>query len=411
VFIVYILSRIVDKFFLGSTALAVNEHAHLALLGADHHRLAAHAPHHVEGVHRAASQGKLEGVFRDPLFDGLSQIRGDLEEPVGGTQSPDPLVGPLVVVILYPQGGSFHRLLEAPKLRPLQELPQDRLPEPLDLAKRHRVVRPGADMFDAVFLQLLFEAGLAPPVGVLPAVVGQDLLGNPVLANPAAVGLKHVFGGLAAVQPQRGDVAAVVVDKADQVGVVAPEPDGQDIALPELVRPRPLKKPRLRGVLLGLDRGLRHKPLGGQALVNRRRAGAHEEKAFQDIADPPGAVLGMLPLDCHRLLPDLLGNAALPGNGTLGFKPCGSVKPIGPHPALDRMGADPKLLGDQFVTIPLLKVKLDDPQPELHRKRQGAALPFCPGCGPLGRACHRVTSSLCKWFLHSGVSPNFLNSL
>jgi hypothetical protein len=189
---------------------------------------------------------------------------------------------------------------------------------------------------------------------------------------------------------------------------VASQPDGQDIALPELVRPGALKKPRLRRVLLGLDRGLLHQPLCGKGLVNRGGAGTHEEKALQDIADPPGAVLGMLPLDLHRLLTDLLGNTTLPGDGALGFKPSGTVKPKGLHPALDRMGTDPKLLSYQFVTVPLFMVKLDDPQPELHRKRQGAALPFRPGCGPLGRACHRMTSSLCKWFLHSGVSPNFL---
>ena len=312
---------------MGSTGLAVNEHPDLALLGPDHHRLAAHAPHHVEWVHRPAPEGELEGVLRDPLFDCLSQLCGDLEEPVGGTQSPDPLVGPLVVVVLDPDGGALHRLIEAVKLCPLQKLPQQRLPEPLDLAKGHRVVRTGADMLDAVFLQLLLEAGLPTPVGVLTPIVGQDLLGNPVLANPAAAGLKHVLGGLAAVQPQGGDVAAVVVDEADQVGVVAPESDSKYVRLPELVRPGPLKKPRLRGVLLGLDRGLLHQPLCGKGLVNRRRAGAHKEKALKDIADPPGAVLGMRRLHCHRLLPDFLGNATLPGDGPLGLKPRGPVKP------------------------------------------------------------------------------------
>ena len=119
----------------------------------------------------------------------------------------------------------------------------------------------------------------------------------------------------------------------------------------------------------------------------------------------------MLPLDCHRLLADLLGNTALPGKGALGFKPCGSVKPVRSHPALDRMGADPKLLGDQVVTVPLFKMKLDDPQPKLHRKGQGAVLPFCPACGPLGRACQRVTSFCVSGFLHSGVSPNFLRTV
>jgi len=196
---VYILSRIVDKFFLRSTALAVKQHPDFALLRPDHHRLAAHAPHHVEWVHRPAAKGELERILLEPLLDRLLQLVGDLEEPVRGAKPPDPLVGPLVVVILDPQGGALHRLLEAVKLRPLQELPQQRLPEPLDLAKGHRVVRPGADMFDALFLQLLLEAGLAPPVGVLPPVIRQNLLGNPVVGHRPTVGLKHVLGGLASV--------------------------------------------------------------------------------------------------------------------------------------------------------------------------------------------------------------------
>jgi hypothetical protein len=410
VFMVYILSRIVNKFFLRSTALAVNEHADLALLGPDHHRLAAHAPHHVERVHRTSPKGELERILLEPLFDRLSQLGGDLKEAVRGTKPPDPLVGPLVVVVLDPDGGALHRLIEAVKLCPLQKLPQQRLPEPLGLSKGHRVVRPGADVFDAVFLQLLLEAGLPPPVGVLPAVVGQHLLGDAVLGYPSAVGLKHVLGGLAAVQPQRGDVAAVIVDEADQVGVVAPQPDGKYVRLPELVRPRPLEETRLGWVLLGFDGGLFQQALRGQGLVNRGRAGAHKEKALQDIADPPGAVLGMRRLHGHRLLPDLLGNATLPGDGPLGFKSLGSMKPKNLHPTLDRMGADPKLLDQQFGAVPFLQVKLYDPQPELQRKSQGPALSLGPACGALGRVRHRVTSSLCKGFLHSEVSPNFLSS-
>jgi len=248
---------------LGSAALAVNEHPDLALLGADHNRLAAHAPYHVKRVHRSAPEGELERILRKPLFDRLSQLRGDLKEAVRRAKPPDPLVGPLVVVILDPDGGTLHRLLEAVKLRPLQKLPQQRLPEPLDLAERHRVVRTGTDVFDSLFLQLLLEAGLATPVGVLPAVVGQHLFGDPVVGHRSPVGLKHVLGRLAAVQSQDGDVAAVIIDKADQVGVVAPQPDGQDIALPKLVRPRPLEEPWLGWVFLGLDRGLLHQPLCG----------------------------------------------------------------------------------------------------------------------------------------------------
>jgi len=396
---------------LRSADLSVNEHPDFTLLGPDHHRLAAHAPHHVKGVHRPAAKGELERIFLQPLRDRLLQLVGDLEEPVRGTKPPDALVRPLVVVILDPQRGARNRLIEAVKLCPLQELSQDRLPEPLDLAQRHRVVRPGADVFDTVFLQLLLEAGLPPPVGVLPPVVGQHLLGDPVLANPAAVGLQHVLGGLAAVQPQGCHVAAVIVDEADQVGVVAPQPYGKYVRLPELVRTGPLKKTRLGRILLGFDRGLLHQPPLGKRLVNRRGTCAHQKKALQNIGDPPGAVLRMLPFNCHRLLPNLVGNAPPAADGTLGLQPRSSMKPKGFHPTLNRMGADPKLLNQQLGTVPLFQVKLDDPQPELHRKSQRSALPLRPGCGALGCSRHRVTSSLCKRFLHSGVSPNFLRSL
>jgi len=184
---------------LRSTALAVNEHPDFALLRPDHNRLSAHPAHHVKGVHRAAAKGELERILLEPLLDRLLQLVGDLEEPVRGTKPPDPLVGPPVVVILNPQRRALHGLLKTVKLRPLQELPQQRLPEPLDLAKGHRVVRPGADMFDPVFLQLLLEAGLPPPVGVLPPVIRQNLLGDPVVGHRPTVGLKHMLGGLASV--------------------------------------------------------------------------------------------------------------------------------------------------------------------------------------------------------------------
>ena len=85
---VYLLSCIVDKFFLRSTVLAVKQHPDLTLLGPDHNRLAAHATHHVKGVHRPAAKGELERILLKPLLDRLLQLVGDLEEPVGRTQVP-----------------------------------------------------------------------------------------------------------------------------------------------------------------------------------------------------------------------------------------------------------------------------------------------------------------------------------
>jgi hypothetical protein len=70
VFIVYILSGIVDKFFLGALLLTVEKHAHLALFRPDHHGLIPHAAHHVKRVHRSAPQGQLKGVILHTLFQG-----------------------------------------------------------------------------------------------------------------------------------------------------------------------------------------------------------------------------------------------------------------------------------------------------------------------------------------------------
>jgi hypothetical protein len=75
-------------------------------------------------------------------------------------------------------------------------------------------------MLDPVLFQFLFKPGGAPPVGVLPAVVGKHLFGNAVLAHRPAVGLDDILGGLAAVKPQAGDVAAVIIQITDQVSVL-----------------------------------------------------------------------------------------------------------------------------------------------------------------------------------------------
>jgi hypothetical protein len=72
VFIFYILSRIVDKFFFKLLILSVDEHSDLALFRPDHHRLAAHATHHVKRIHRPAAKGQLEGILLDAFLQRAS---------------------------------------------------------------------------------------------------------------------------------------------------------------------------------------------------------------------------------------------------------------------------------------------------------------------------------------------------
>jgi hypothetical protein len=258
---IYILSCIVHKFFF-VTGL-VHQHPDLALFRPDDHRLAAHAPDHVKRIHRPASKGQLQRVLLDPMLQGLFQIVGDLEKPVGRAQAADALVWTLVVVVLDPEGGTRHGLLEAVELRPLEELAQDRFPEAFDLAQGHGMVRAGSDVLDTVFLHLPFEAGLTPPVGILAPVVREHLFGNAVLGNPPAVALQHVLRGLAAVQSQGGNVAAVVVHEADQVGVATGQAEGHDIALPHLIGTGAFEKPGFGRIPDRFAFRLFHQPLFG----------------------------------------------------------------------------------------------------------------------------------------------------
>ncbi len=66
----YILSHIVDKFFLRLLIQTVDEHFDFALFRPDHHRLTAHAAHHVKRIHRPAPKGQLKGIFLDAFFKG-----------------------------------------------------------------------------------------------------------------------------------------------------------------------------------------------------------------------------------------------------------------------------------------------------------------------------------------------------
>jgi hypothetical protein len=123
------------------------------------------------------------------------------------------------------------------------------------------MVGTGTNVLDVVFFHLLFETGLAPPVRILPAVVREHLFGNAVLGNTSPVGLQHVGGGLAAVQPQRSDIPAVIVYEADQVGVATRQPEGHDVALPQLVGTGSFEKPGFGGIFLRLSLGLVDQPL------------------------------------------------------------------------------------------------------------------------------------------------------
>jgi hypothetical protein len=269
-FIVYILSCVVHKFFFLRLILAVHQHPHLAFLGPDHHGLIPHAADHVKRIPGFAPKRQLQGVFCNTLLQCLFKGMLDLEEPVGRAKAANPLVRALVVVILDPEGRTFHRLFKAAELGPLQIFILDRFPEPFDLAQGHGMVGAGLDVPHPVFFKLAFKPGGPAPVGVLAPVVGQYLFGDTVFTERPAVGLQHVFGRLAAVKPQPRDVAGIIIHEADQVRVAPCQAEGHDIALPQLVGPGALKEPGFGRILFRLCPGPGNQSLLGEGFVNAR---------------------------------------------------------------------------------------------------------------------------------------------
>jgi hypothetical protein len=64
--------KVVDDFSMRLLFLTLDEHFHLALLGADDYRLVAHPSHHVERRARLPSQGQFERVFFQAPLDDLT---------------------------------------------------------------------------------------------------------------------------------------------------------------------------------------------------------------------------------------------------------------------------------------------------------------------------------------------------
>ena len=110
-----VLVEVIGK-FLFLVLLVADTEFEFALLGAEHDRLAVHPPHHVERRLRFAAQSQLKQVFSNTLFDGLTQLRLDLEKAVGRAKAFDALVRPLVVVVFNPELDAFPGGVEALEL-------------------------------------------------------------------------------------------------------------------------------------------------------------------------------------------------------------------------------------------------------------------------------------------------------
>jgi hypothetical protein len=160
----------------------------------------------------------------------------DLVKPVRGTQPANALVRPLEVVVLYPQLCAVLHVLEPFEQRPVEKLLFDRLPEPLDLSLRLRVVRLRPDMLDLHPVHLLLKLRLTAPARVLPAVVRQHLCRSLVLRCRPPEYLQHIVGLLRHVKAQARYKPGKIVYKADQIHALLPPRNHTDVRLPHQVR-------------------------------------------------------------------------------------------------------------------------------------------------------------------------------
>lgn len=256
---------------------------------------------------------------------------------------------PVVVVVLHPVGDAFLGFLERLEPGPRQELVLQRLPEPLDLAQRLRMMRARPDVVDVVPRQLFLELRLAPPARVLPPVVRQQLPRHAILARRPPVGLHHVLGILAPVNSQARNEPGVIVDEPDQVGILAGDLADCDVALPELIRTgvfEPAVGQRLHPPLFlaGRDQSLRP-----AVPAHRPRAGLHEKHAPQNLRDPPRAATGVFLLQIPDLCGDRSRQPPLPPPPRLIAQSRFAMLLVLPRPRLDRLGRYPNFLCHQLA--------------------------------------------------------------
>ena len=266
------LAEVIGK-FLFKVLLITDTEFEFALLGAEHDRLAVHAPDHVEGGLRFAAQGQFQEVFLNARLDGFAQFILDLEEAVRRAEAVNALMRALVVIVFDPEFDSLPSGVKAVELGADQEVLPDRGPEAFHLAQRHGMLRTGFEMRHAILFEFGLETADAAPSCILATIVSEHLLGRLKLANGDAVHLDHRGRRGTAEQVCADDEPRVIVHEGDEVGVTSPQPESEDVSLPHLIRRGALEKTRPGEIALLGWGGFRHQLGRVQMLTDRLRAG------------------------------------------------------------------------------------------------------------------------------------------
>jgi hypothetical protein len=275
--------EVIDQFLFVFT---INAQLELALFGPQNDRLPLHPAHHVERCPRHPPQRHFQHVVGHSRRHRFAQFRRHFKKAVGGAHPADPLVRPFVVVVSDPQPDSFPGRFKAVERRSGQKLLPDRRPKPLHFPQRHRMLRTAFDMGHPVLLQLGLEPARPAPRRILPPVVGEHFLRRMIFAHGNPVNLDHRRRRRTAEQVRPHHVTRVIVEERYEVGVLPSQPEGEDVALPHLIRRRPLEEPGPRQVAPSLGPFMVHQPRFVQPRPDGFRAARQPKHPPQHLRDP-----------------------------------------------------------------------------------------------------------------------------
>src|ERR1700678_4531561 len=97
-------------------------------------------------------------------------------------------------------------------------------------------------MRHTILFEFSFKATGAAPTGVLPAIVGEYLLGRLELTHCHPIHFDHRRGCGTTEQVRAHDEPRVIIHEGDEVGITPAQPEGEDVGLPHLVGCGPLKE-------------------------------------------------------------------------------------------------------------------------------------------------------------------------
>ncbi|HSD20763.1 MAG TPA: hypothetical protein VLC54_12035, partial [Anaeromyxobacter sp.] len=190
----------------------------------------AEPAHQVERLLRRLLLREPQRVRLHAPLDRGAHLRRAAEEAVRRHQAAERLVRALEVVAVDEQRETPRTVGEVREHGSRQELLPERLPEPLDLPERLRVLRPALHVSDSLAAELAFELRRASPRGVLAALVGEDLPRGPVGGDPAVERLEHERRALVVRQRVADEEARVVVHERGQIEpLVTPQQEREDV--------------------------------------------------------------------------------------------------------------------------------------------------------------------------------------